>query len=174
MYRECGVVRTNAYGTFTARPSQLKWFATMPGNVYVSLEYFVWLDPSSSETLRDFGGLDSLLEFYVGWHDRRWLHMEPRSAEARIGPTSIVRQYQFNAADYFAREDARSLFANDGDLSLSLRDAHGAELQNMNIPRTYLIAVEQELRDITREVRENVADKEHRCPLVPEEEIVVT
>ena len=174
MEYNCSVSLTNAYGTFIGQPHQLWWRTRLQGDVYVSFTYFVWLEPRESEALRTFGGLGDVWELYVGWHDRRWVRKERTVAEARIGPSSVRTEFAFQPAGYFARADARELLANNGDLVLTLYDQRGNELQHVEVPRTFLAQVEQHLSQVAAEVRENVIDKEHRCRLEEQEEIVVT
>lgn len=174
MEYNCSVSLSNAYGTFHAQPHQLQWYTRFQGDVYVSFTYFVWLEPREGEALRTFGGLGDIWELYVGWYDRRWVHTEGSVGEARIGSSSIRTEFAFQPSGYFARADARQLFANNGDLTLILYDHAGNELQQMEIPRTFLDAVEQHLSQMADEVRSNVIDKENRCRLEEQEEIIVT
>jgi len=66
------------------------------------------------------------------------------------------------------------LFANDGDLVFTLRDENEAVLQTTTLTRETLVVIEQTLRELSDRVSANLQDKEHRCRLEPEREIVVT
>src|SRR5262245_34371534 len=108
MYYNCDVQVTNAYGTFIARPHQLQWRTRLPGNVYMSLEYFVWLKPGPGEAVRMFEGLADNPELYVGWYDNRWEGLRRRrdpmrSAQARVGGVMIATSYPFQTSGYFTK-----------------------------------------------------------------------
>jgi hypothetical protein len=180
MYYNCDVHLTNEYGRFIAKPHQLRWYTTLPGDVHIGLTYFVWLKPGPNEAVRMFGGLGAdHANLYLEWRDRRWRDLPPhgeevrRTAEARIGEAAIQAVYTRAPAGHFTTAEVGALLSNEGTLELTLTDEAGAELQRVEVSRAYLIEVERHLRETAAQVLENVADEEHRCRLEPVEEIIV-
>lgn len=169
----CGESLTTPLGQFEAWERGLSWRGHADNGPRIGLDYPILLDPfQPDDRLDTFTGLTDRPELWVFFDDRfvRWKgrDREPRFMEARIGDFVMREDLRGGVTAWSQAEPTSKLLAQEGDLGLKLLDGGGAVLQQGAAPRSTLLVVEETLLGLQARVIANLADKEHRCRLVPE------
>ena len=177
---DCDETLTTPLGVFGAVGWHLFWFVNTDDGQHVQLGYRINLEPEAGEKLTRFTGLGGDTEFLISFDERdlgmNWFtgQGETRIAEARIGDTVIRSDVTNSLSVNFNWAPTQELFRHEGDLHIALQTKEGRVLQTATVTRQRLLVVEETLRELENRYAANLADKEHRCRLIPKRYIIVT